>query len=216
MTLEADGHPGKRAIVALTDGIDNKSRHRFEEVVQRAQETGIALYMLGFGRKGELDIARMEQMAKQTKGKFYHADDQDKLVRYFEDLYNRIHDDGVDEEALRELAIATGGKYYSAEDIDKLHFILERVTKEIREEKKPYTFASIRPTPDGTPRNVLVRLVSQDEAGGAERTLSQGEGSVPTQGLVIAEMHPSVYLVILAVLGALILLPAMLRRKPQT
>lgn len=219
MTLEADNPPGKRAIVALTDGIDNKSRRRVEEVIALAKASKVPLFLLGFGRKGELDIARMEQMAKETGGKFYHADDQDKLVRYFEDLYTRIHDDGVNEEALRELAVATGGKYYPAENIKDLQFILEKVTQEIREEKKPYTFPSIRPTQDGTPRRVQLRLrrIETDVAsGGNFEDVSVETARIQTQGVVIAEMHPSVYLILLGILGALIVLPGMLRRKSQT
>src|SRR5205807_3906211 len=110
-TLEADGHAGKRAVVALTDGIDNKSRRRKDEVIARAKEAGVPLFLLGFGRKNELDIKGMTEMAEATKGKFYHAENQEQLIRHFEDLYNRIHDDGVDEESLRALALATGGKY---------------------------------------------------------------------------------------------------------
>ena len=48
--LEADGARGKRAVVAMTDGIDNSSRRRVEEVVERAKEANVPLYMLAFGR----------------------------------------------------------------------------------------------------------------------------------------------------------------------
>src|SRR5262249_29251639 len=49
-TLQAARPEGKRAVVVLTDGMDEPgSRHRVEEVIQRARETKTPLYMLGFG-----------------------------------------------------------------------------------------------------------------------------------------------------------------------
>ncbi len=72
-TLDASGTRGKRAVVAMTDGVDNSSRRRVEEVIERAREAKIALHMLGFGRKGELDEKAMQAMAAQTGGKYYHA-----------------------------------------------------------------------------------------------------------------------------------------------
>src|SRR5262249_26966072 len=62
-TLEAESPPGRRAVVVLTDGIDNRSRRRVEEVIARAKEMNVALYMLGFGRPGELDEKVMKAMA---------------------------------------------------------------------------------------------------------------------------------------------------------
>src|SRR5205823_178542 len=38
-TLEAGNPPGKRAVVALTDGIDNSSRRRVDEAISRARES---------------------------------------------------------------------------------------------------------------------------------------------------------------------------------
>src|SRR5262245_10412495 len=225
-TLEADPQVGKRAVVALTDGIDNKSRRRVEEVVERAKAAGIPLFLLGFGRAGELDIPLMKSMAEQTKGRFYHADDQEKLIRYFEDLYNRIYDDGVDEDSLRALALATGGKYYSVQEADKLQFILEKVTQGIREEKEPHTFPSIRQRRDGVPRKVNVYISRRSSEfvvkdgkkvlQTKEETFDHYERKVPIGGVVIAEMSPFVTLSMLAVLAALIALPALLRRRPRS
>src|SRR4029077_5400272 len=111
-TLEADGARGKRAVVAMTDGVDNSSRRRVDEVIERAREAKIALYMLGFGRKGELDETTMQAMATQTGGKYYHAQNEKDLLEIFENLSIQLHDDGIDEATLTKLAHDTGGNYY--------------------------------------------------------------------------------------------------------
>src|SRR6516165_8494912 len=84
-TLQADAEEtkklgksvGKRALVILTDGIDNKSHRRVDELIERAKEAKVPLYLLGLGREGELDEATMQQMAKETGGQFYAARNQE-------------------------------------------------------------------------------------------------------------------------------------------
>src|SRR6266542_5724359 len=119
-TLIAANPHGKRAVVLMTDGVDNSSRRRKEEVIKRAKDAGIPLYMLAFGRPGELDRATMEEIAKKTDGEFYHAANEKALVSIFEKLSMKIHDDGVDEVALTKLATQTGGQYYPAQDVNRL------------------------------------------------------------------------------------------------
>jgi VWFA-related protein len=88
--LEADQAPGRRAVVALTDGIDNQSRHRVEEVIERARDAGVPLYLLGFGRAGELDEAVMTRMARESGGQYYHARNEDRLIEIFDQLSNQL------------------------------------------------------------------------------------------------------------------------------
>src|SRR5262249_20783049 len=113
-TLEADGTRSKRVVVAMTDGVDNTSRRRKEEVIERAREAkspqnpnGIPLYLLGFGREGEIDAAVMEEIANKTGGKYYHAKNEKSLLEIFENLSIQIHDDGINEAELTALAEKT-------------------------------------------------------------------------------------------------------------
>src|SRR5207302_8482742 len=101
---EADGAKGKRAVVAMTDGVDNSSRRRVDEVIERAKEGKIALYMLGFGRDRELDEKTMQAMASETGGKYYHAKNEKALMEIFENLSIQLHYDGIDETTLTQLA----------------------------------------------------------------------------------------------------------------
>lgn len=206
-TLEAENSSGKSAVVAMTDGIDNRSRRRVDEVVARARDAKIPLYLLGFGRKGELDVATMEKMAGDSGGKFYYAENDQALMKHFENLSIQLHDDGIDEVSLTRLANETDGRYYAAKNVKKLDFILEQVSKSIATAKHSITFASLRQVQDGLPRHVALNL-NRDKV-----TVTRINATSQTTGLVIAEMSPLPYLILLSSLGLLIFLPDILRKK---
>jgi VWFA-related protein len=219
-TLEAEGSPGKRAVVAMTDGIDNSSRRRVEEVIERAQEAKIPLYMLGFGREGELDQKTMERMAKSTGGRFYHAKNEKALLEIFENLSIELHDDGIDEIALKKLASETGGLYYPAKDVTRLKLILEQVSQQMTQKRYAVTFKSKRQVRDGTVRKVDLKLIRRGEVvsnpatgsgGVAEQVVQSAKADYQTRGVVVAEMSHLVYLGLLIVICLLIARPSMIR-----
>jgi VWFA-related protein len=212
-TLEADNAAGKRAVVAMTDGIDNSSRRRVEEVIERARAANIKLYLLGFGRKDEIDHTTMQKMANESGGQYFHASNKDKLLEIFEKLSIELHDDGIDEKSLTRLAHETGGEYYPAKDVSKLQFILETVSNELKREMREVEFASLNQRRAGDLRRISLRLVhAAGTAGSPAVEEVVGTGRYQVHGLIIAEMHPFIYLVLLAILGGLIALPAALRR----
>jgi VWFA-related protein len=205
-TLEAGRPPGKRSVVALTDGIDNSSRRRVDEVVERAREAHIPLHLLGLGRSGELDEKVMRAMAARTGGDFHHARNEDDLVQIFEDLSIQLHDDGFDERSLRELAEATGGKFYHARDASQLRILYENLAEELQS-TYTVTFPSSRPTHDGTSRGIDISVVRSG------RRLSAVAGlDYQVSGVVVSHLHQGVYLVLLAALGFLLLLPVGIKR----
>jgi hypothetical protein len=205
--------------VALTDGIDNTSRRRVEEVIQRALDAknganprGVPLYLLGFGRPGEIDEKVMKHMAERTGGRYFHAKDQQALMDIFEQLSNDLNDDGIDEASLMKLAAATGGKYYPAKDVKELQFILDRVRKTIQTKKYEIQFTSLFQTSDGTGRNVTLTVVSRsNEPGGTQESLAGSAAAYDVPGLVVSEMNPLIYLALLCVLGMLLALPRLWR-----
>ncbi len=230
-TLEAEQPAGKRVVVAMTDGIDNSSRHRVEEVIARARDIKVPLYLLGFGRPGELDQKVMEEMARQTGGKYYHAKNEKALLDIFENLSIHIHDDGIDEQSLQELARATGGQYYHAKNVAELKLILEGVAQTMQIAPYVITFPSLRQVRDGTARKVSLKLVrrsgevvsnlasgkvgaSPDNKPG-EEILEEKQAGYQTHGVVVAEMNHMVYLGLLAAIGFLIALPALLQRSKE-
>jgi VWFA-related protein len=211
--LEADNARGKRAVVAMTDGFDNTSRRRVEEVIERAKEAKIPLYLIGFGRANEIDDVTMRNMAESTGGKFYHAKNKESLIFLFEDLSIQLHDDGIDEASLRKIAKETGGQYYPAKNVSELKMILEQVTQNIQRESHEIVFKSLNQRADGMQRNVTLKLVQRGVGADDEKVVESQTGSYQLRGLVVAEMNHFVYLALLIALGGLIALPGLLRRS---
>src|SRR5207244_1046146 len=124
----------------------------------------------------------------------------------FENLSIQLHDDGIDEVTLKKIAKDTGGQYYPAKNVAELKLILETVSKSIQRETYEIVFESRFPSADGTLRNVTLKLVQ------GSQVVHEQKGSYQMGGLVVAEMSPFVYLILLIVIGGLIALPALLRK----
>lgn len=206
--LAARKLPGKKAVVVLTDGRDEApgSRRSDAVVIERAKQAGIPLYMLGLGRKNEIDEQVMQKMAEKTGGSYYHAGSARKLLDVFEGLSIQLHDDGIDEASLRKLAEDTGGTYSHAGDIDKLSFIYEKLADELQEgiEAK---FTSRLPKHDGTGRSYVVKIYRDGKLIG-----SSGRASDVVRGLVVPQMGYWEYLGLLGGLVVLLVVPNYLHR----
>jgi Mg-chelatase subunit ChlD len=208
-TLEAANPIGHKAVVVMTDGIDNMSRHRPDDVILRAKEAGVAMYMLAFGRESELKQAKsdMQRIARDTGGSFHHARNEKDLIRIFEDMSNALHDDGIDVKSLTQLAEKTGGKYHEARDITKLKLILDQISQELSEKVYAVPFAAPHGY-DGVAHKFAINL---ETASG--QVVQEVSVDVAVRGVVIAEMNPFIYLTLLAMLGLLLVLPAALGRR---
>ena len=211
-TLVAGERAGKRAVVVLTDGKDegNPAIHDDDEVVARAKEAKIPLYMLGLGRPGEINEPVMRKMAKETGGEYYHAGNQAKLLEVFENLSIELHDDGIDETTLKELAEKTGGKYTHVSELSQLELFYKQLADELQTTYK-VTFDSRRPSHDGTARGIDVRLFRGNEEVG-----TGGQIDDVARGVVVPQMSYLVYMAFLAGLGALLVVPGMFRRAART
>jgi VWFA-related protein len=207
-TLEASAVKGKRAVVVMTDGKDEApgSRVSDDRVIERAKELDIPLYMLGLGRLEEINEPVMRKMAKETKGEYYHAGNEKKLLEVFENLSIELHDDGIDEDSLRRLAKETGGKYSHVSKIEELRFIYEQLAEELQTTYK-LTFESNRASHDGTARGIDVKIV---RAGKVISTV--GTADDVARGVVVPQMSYAVYTLFLAGLSVLLAFPAVLRR----
>jgi VWFA-related protein len=208
MTLEAARPEGKRAVVVLTDGVDEApgSRHHVEEIIDEAKRAGTPLYMLGLGRPGEVNEPVMRQLAEATGGKYFHASNEQELYNLFETLSIDLHDDGIDEASLKELAQKTGGKYYPARNVSDLQIIYAKLADELQT-TWTVTFPSRRALHDGTARGIDISVARH-----GARVSNVGSADYNVHGAVVPALSPRVYLGFLGLLGALLGLPVGLRR----
>ncbi|MBE0644318.1 MAG: VWA domain-containing protein [Bacteroidetes bacterium] len=92
--------PGKRVIILLTDGVDNRSRHTREQAIDIAWQAGIPVYPIGLGfYPDQTDPSRVDQdtlrrIATGTGGKAYFAPTSDDLARIFDDIIASIYSIG--------------------------------------------------------------------------------------------------------------------------
>jgi VWFA-related protein len=204
-TLVAEHPEGKRAVVALTDGMDNRSRRRVREVIDAARKAEVPLHMMGFGRPGELDERIMRRLAQETGGTYHYARNRQKLFDIFENLSIQLHDDGVDETALRKLADTSGGKYFSARDISQLRFIYEGLAQELQT-TYTVTFPSLQQDNDGTSRDIDISIWRK-----GTQVSDVLRSAYNVGGVVVPEMDSAVYLLLLVGLVGLLAVPAGLR-----
>ncbi len=196
----------KMAVIALTDGIDNRSIHRrFQEsVIPLAKQWRIPIHMLGLGRAEEINEVHMRTIAEETGGHYFHVTHGDQLTEIFEQLSIDLHDQGIDEVSLRQLARETGGEYFHASDADKLRELFKQVATSL-ENTYTVTFRSLRDRPDGTGRSIRITFL--------ETSLSSG---YKTHGLITPISDPALYLGLLLGLLMLLFLPALFRRRPSS
>jgi VWFA-related protein len=206
---EQGGHRGRMAVIVLTDGQDRNSRRTMEDVIARAVGAEIPVFMLGLGRRGQIDEEAMQTVAGRCRGEYYGIEDPRQLVEVFEQLSIRLHDEGIDETSLRRLAAETGGEYYHVREADRLTAVFERVANQL-ENTYSVTYRSQRDLHDGTARGIEIRFGD----------LAVGETGYVTHGLLAATGDGStrpplepVYLTLLIILGLLLALPALLRRR---
>jgi VWFA-related protein len=196
-----EGKKPREALIVLTDGMDNRSRHRAEEVAERAKEDDVRIYTLGLGSGKEIDTGILRAFANHTGGRFFHIETPSKLTEVFEELSVDLHDDGIDEQALQRLAQSTGGQYYHVRESDKLQAAFEQLAATV-ENTHSVKFTSKRARHDGTARGIEIRLGS----------LATVQSGYATHGLLTPQSSTPVYLLGLVVLGGLFLLPLFWKR----
>lgn len=78
-----DKKEGINLVIALTDGIDNKSNTKVYEILKKAQEQEIPVFIIGYG---SVDSFTLTNVASQTNGKFYYTNDS----KTFTDIYEQV------------------------------------------------------------------------------------------------------------------------------
>jgi Ca-activated chloride channel family protein len=84
-TLNANS--GMNAVIALTDGRDNESRHGLRYVIRKAKKLNIPVYMIGLG---DVDETILSKIASETGGQFYHTDSASSLSAIYDAISKNI------------------------------------------------------------------------------------------------------------------------------
>lgn len=84
---ELSQHTSKGVIVALTDGADNESKHSYEEVIDFANEKGIAVYCIGLGTVSRHPL---EDIALETNGLYYYTNNAEQLSEIYRNIKDQI------------------------------------------------------------------------------------------------------------------------------
>jgi len=85
---------GRRSIILLTDGMDNRSGNSQEQVIAFARRASVPAYAIGLGSRsswlqvvgGGIDEDSLKQVAQQTEGKYYYTPSADELRALYASL----------------------------------------------------------------------------------------------------------------------------------
>jgi len=82
---------GRKAIIVLTDGMDNRSRHIVDELIQRIGPEGLSISSIGLGDPAQktatyagIDEPALQDLAQQAGGTYGYANDPESLRKLYE------------------------------------------------------------------------------------------------------------------------------------
>jgi Ca-activated chloride channel homolog len=130
----------KKAIIIMSDGLDNESSVKYEEALQAAVRSEAAIYVVS-----KTEAVRQMLMSEQEQQGFYDNIPQSAFVQA--DL------------ALRKLAYETGGRVIYPNNFGQLDNVYAQVDEELRNQ---YTigYISTNSTKDGSYRRIDVKVDS--------------------------------------------------------
>ena len=89
--------PGRRAIIVLSDGMDNSSSHTLDEVVEQIGPAGLSIHTVGLGDPGQpagsmarLDVQSLEALAERTGGQYAFASSTEELLALYQGIAQRL------------------------------------------------------------------------------------------------------------------------------
>jgi VWFA-related protein len=86
------GLKGKRALIILTDGVDEGSRYDFADALEYARRSGVAIYPVGIGIGTKDTDARLklERLGAETGGRHFFIDRGSDLKRVYEQVETEL------------------------------------------------------------------------------------------------------------------------------
>ena len=86
------GLRGKRALILLTDGGDSSSEHRFDDVLDFARRSQVAIYSIGIDidQRELLVRGRLQQLCNETGGRCFFIGGASELKRVYERIETEV------------------------------------------------------------------------------------------------------------------------------
>lgn len=86
------GVKGKRAIIILSDGKDEGSRHTYNDALEYARRSGVALYTVGIGlstRESDVRL-KLSRLADETGGRFFFIERASELEGIYDSIQKEL------------------------------------------------------------------------------------------------------------------------------
>lgn len=83
----------RRAIILLTDGVDNASRRKLDEAIDRAWRAGVIIYSIGIGDRFRFEGVRedvLRKLGEETGGRAYFPRGADDLIDDFRQIESEM------------------------------------------------------------------------------------------------------------------------------
>ncbi|HSE96648.1 MAG TPA: VWA domain-containing protein [Blastocatellia bacterium] len=83
----------RRAIILLTDGVDNASNRKLDEAIDRAWRAGVVIYAIGIGDRFRFEGVRedvLRRLSEETGGRAYFPHGPDDLMDDFRQIENEL------------------------------------------------------------------------------------------------------------------------------
>ena len=86
------GLSGKRAVVVLTDGEDSSSRYKYEDTLEFARRSGVAIYTIGLDLTArDFDVlSKLRRLASETGGTCYTVARASELKSIYEKIEQEL------------------------------------------------------------------------------------------------------------------------------
>ena len=110
------GIPGRKAIVLMTDGVDQNSRTSLKDTIEGVSEQDVLIYTVQYNT-----LPQLSQRLSAIKNEKARHKVQERLMKGY----------AVSEPYLRSLAEKTGGRFYRADDLREIGPAFEAITAEL-------------------------------------------------------------------------------------
>src|SRR5207302_3925154 len=89
--VSPDEQVTRRALILLTDGVDNASSRKLDEAIDRAWRAGVIVYSIGIGDRFRFEGVRedvLRRLGDETGGRAYFPRSTDDLLDDFHQIEN--------------------------------------------------------------------------------------------------------------------------------